>query len=336
MDLGGGPFEGSCGLVVGYDESCDMGLEFAERVERRSGAPCACQDRDPINLIQPSTWRRRKNGIARSDGISAEGDVLRLVGIRIKKIVALISRPSCWATTRFMKSRNWTRPGAAFVLAARRLASGDVESGEKHHRRADVIVRLARQAIDQGDFAVTWGPAPPAPGSMASSTARTRALGRLHVKADHRGRLGGERGIVALAPALTGGEINSVSARESARHIAPRRRRAPRRSTARSSAHMARGGDFAADRARTRCVGRRPRYIFNRHSRFRRGRQTDARRLRTTIDAVPSRTARPPGRWPVSPTNWADKSPIRARCRSRSQSCRARQHPQAGSAPGSM
>ena len=39
-------------------------------------------------------------------------------------------------------------------------------------------------------------------------------LGRLHVKADHRGRLGGERGIVALAPALAGGKINLVSAQE--------------------------------------------------------------------------------------------------------------------------
>jgi hypothetical protein len=31
MDLGGGPFEWPCGLVVGFDEGCDMSLQLAER-----------------------------------------------------------------------------------------------------------------------------------------------------------------------------------------------------------------------------------------------------------------------------------------------------------------
>src|ERR1700694_3899189 len=39
-------------------------------------------------------------------------------------------------------------------------------------------------------------------------------FGRLHVKADHRSRLGREIGIVAFAPALAPGEIDLVGAQE--------------------------------------------------------------------------------------------------------------------------
>ena len=61
MDLGGCPFEGPCGLVVGFDEGRDMGFEFAKRVEGRAPERLAGQDREPdLDLVQPGRPRRRK------------------------------------------------------------------------------------------------------------------------------------------------------------------------------------------------------------------------------------------------------------------------------------
>jgi hypothetical protein len=83
MDLGRGPFEGPCGLVVGFDEGCDMGLEFAERVERRSPKRLACQDREPdLDLIQPGCPRRRQMEMHVRMAFQP-AIVLRLVGIQI-------------------------------------------------------------------------------------------------------------------------------------------------------------------------------------------------------------------------------------------------------------
>ena len=108
MDLGRGPLEGSCGLVVGFDEGCDMGLELTERVERRSPKRLACQDREPdLDLIQPGCSRRRKMEMHVRMAFQP-AIVLRLVGIQIVEDDMNLAA-SCWATTRFMKSRNSTR-----------------------------------------------------------------------------------------------------------------------------------------------------------------------------------------------------------------------------------
>ena len=104
---------------------------------------------------------------------------------------------------------------APLVLAARHLASGDVESGEKRrHAVPDVIVRLARQRPAVRHFQVTLRALQRLDRRLLVDGEDQSVLGRLHVKADHRGRLGGERGIVALAPALAGGKTNLVSPQE--------------------------------------------------------------------------------------------------------------------------
>jgi hypothetical protein len=59
-DLGRGPFEGRCGLVVGFDESVDMGLEFAERVERRSPERLASRIENQISTWMESGCTRRR------------------------------------------------------------------------------------------------------------------------------------------------------------------------------------------------------------------------------------------------------------------------------------
>ena len=144
MGLGGGPFEGPCGLVVGFDEGCDVGLELAERVEGPSPKRLACQDREPdLDLIQPGCSRRRKMEMPVRMTFQP-AIAVRLVSIQIVEddmnLAALMLGDD---TVHEVEKLDAPAP---LALAARDLASGDVESGKKRrHAVPDVIVRLARQ-----------------------------------------------------------------------------------------------------------------------------------------------------------------------------------------------
>src|SRR4029077_19332661 len=92
------------------------------------------------------------------------------------------------------------KPSPPLVLTPRHLARRNVESGEERRRAMPgVVVRLASQppAVRHLQIALR----------ALQRLDRRLLVGRLHVKADHRSRLGREIGIVAFAPALAPGEI---------------------------------------------------------------------------------------------------------------------------------
>jgi len=63
MDIGLCPEEGSCGLIVSFDESVDVGDEFFDAGERGAVERLRGEDREPdFDLIEPASvgWREMK------------------------------------------------------------------------------------------------------------------------------------------------------------------------------------------------------------------------------------------------------------------------------------
>lgn len=101
------------------------------------------------------------------------------------------------------------------VLASRHLARRDVEGGEERRRAVPgVIVRLTGQRPAVRHLQVALRALQRLDRRLLVGGQNQGVFGRLHVEADHRGRLGREIGIVAFAPALAPGEIDLVGAQE--------------------------------------------------------------------------------------------------------------------------
>ena len=93
MNLGCCPLEWAGGLVVGFDESVDVGLEFVERIERGTSERFASEDRKPdLDLVEPGCagWRKMEVHVWMA---LQPAVILRLVRVEIVED-AWISRPA--------------------------------------------------------------------------------------------------------------------------------------------------------------------------------------------------------------------------------------------------
>jgi hypothetical protein len=83
VGLGRRPFECTGSLVVGFDESVYMGLEFAERIERCAPERLAGEVREPdFDLVEPGCAGRRKMEVHVWMALQS-AIVLRLVRVEI-------------------------------------------------------------------------------------------------------------------------------------------------------------------------------------------------------------------------------------------------------------
>src|ERR1700757_579634 len=144
VNLGCCPFEWAGGLVGGFDESVDVGLEFVERIERGTSERFAGEDRKPdLDLVEPGCagWRKMEVHVwmALQPAI-----ILRLVRVEIVEddmdlASSVLSDNPVHEVEKF-------KPSSPLVLTPRHLARRNVESGEERRRAMPgVVVRLASQ-----------------------------------------------------------------------------------------------------------------------------------------------------------------------------------------------
>src|ERR1700677_1093939 len=108
MDLGLGPKEGRCGVIVTFDEGVDVGDEVFDAGEGCAGERLRGQNREPdFDLAQPGSMGGRV--VEMNVLVTLEPPIApRLVGGEIVDTTWIL-RSGYAATTRFMKSRNSTR-----------------------------------------------------------------------------------------------------------------------------------------------------------------------------------------------------------------------------------
>ena len=114
----------------------------------------------------------------------------------------------------FMKSRNSMRRRRVFVRG-RDLAGGHLEGGKQRRGAvALVVVAVAGQRPAVGQLQIALRPLQRLDRGLLVDADDDRVLGRRHVQPDHVGRLGGELGIVALAPGLAPVQVDLLRAQK--------------------------------------------------------------------------------------------------------------------------
>jgi hypothetical protein len=132
MDLGRRPFEWTGGLVIGFDEIVDVGLEFAKGVEGCALERLAGEDGEPdLDLIEPggAGWREMEMHVRMA---LQPAIVLWLVCIEIVEDDVNFA-PLMLSDDPVHEVEKFDAP-SPLVLAAGHLACGDVEGGEQGRR----------------------------------------------------------------------------------------------------------------------------------------------------------------------------------------------------------
>ncbi len=103
-----------------------------------------------------------------------------------------------------------------FLCAACDLAGRHLERGEQGRRAVPlVVVAVSGQRASVRQLQIALGALQRLDRRLLVDTDDDRIVGRRHVEADHIGSLGGELGVVALAPALAAAEIDLLLAQGS-------------------------------------------------------------------------------------------------------------------------
>ena len=104
---------------------------------------------------------------------------------------------------------------AAFLVSGGHLAGGQIECGKQRGGAVPlVVVTVAAERAPVGQLEVALRPLQRLDGRLLVDADDDRLVGRGHVEADHIGRLGGEFGIVALAPRFPAVEIDRCPRRK--------------------------------------------------------------------------------------------------------------------------
>ena len=198
----------------------------------------------------------------------------------------------------------------ALLVRGRHLAGGHLEGGEQGRGAvALVVVAVAGQRPAVRQLQIALRPLQRLDRRLLVDTDDDGVLGRRHVEPDHIGGLGGELGIVALAPGFAPGRDRSSVRAGSARHTARRRRPALRDQRSRP-ARIALGRRLIQQRQNALCPSR-PCISAQRLGRpFRRDPQA-AFRHSARATSMPCRScSQPPVRSPGSPSRPPAKVPF--------------------------